>query len=189
MAQSLYNGLLHRCSNTSGGAMRALKIIGLALIAGGIAISINILLLNLADALGIVTARGGLQRLVKLWVTAPITRSGIGEIWGGLGLPGPDSAVFRTGFKVCVGLGMAIFYALVLETRLPGGTLSKGLAYALFAWLLNAFAVLPLLGEGIAGSRVLTVFGMLWFAVAHTVFFIAVAVIYERFTRSQLLSR
>ena len=169
--------------------VRALKIIGFALIAGGIAIAINILLLNLADALGIVTARGGLQRLVKLFVTAPIARSGVGEVWISMGLPRPDSAIFRTGFKVCVGLGMAILYALVLETRLGGNTFAKGATYAAFAWILNAFLVLPLLGEGIAGCKVLTIFGMLWFAVAHTAFFIAVAVIYGRLKRSSVLSQ
>jgi hypothetical protein len=38
--------------------------------------------------------------------------------------------------------------------------------------VLNAFVVLPLLGEGIAGARLLTVLGMMGFAIAHTAFFI-----------------
>lgn len=167
----------------------ALKMTLLALIAGAIAITINILLFNLADALGIVTARGGLQRLVRGWLAAPIVQSGVGGVWLATGLPGPDTALFRTGFKVCVGLGMAAFYALALEARLPGHALMKSLIYALFAWVLNAFIVLPLLGEGIAGARALTAAGMLWFATAHTVFFIVVAFIYERLKRSWLPGR
>ena len=163
--------------------MRVSKFVLVAVVAGVVALTINILLLNLADVLGIVTARGGLQRLVRMWVSAPIVRSGIGELWLALGLPGPDTAVFRTGFKVCVGLGMAIFYAFVVAPNLTGGVLKKSLLYALVIWLINAFVVLPLLGEGIAGARVLSIVGMAWFAAAHTAFFILVAFIFERSTK------
>ena len=73
---------------------------------------------------------------------------------------------------------MAVFYALVIDRQIPGSTLLKGLGYALFVWLLNAFVVLPLLGEGIAGARLLTVLGMVCFALAHTAFFIILAYLY-----------
>ena len=148
------------------------------LIAGAIAITINILLLNLCDAAGIVTARGGLQRLVRLWLGGPLTQIGVADIWAGVGLPGPDTAFFRTGFKVSVGLGMAVFYALVFDPLMQRGPLLQGLAYALLVWLTNAFVVLPLLGEGIAGANLLTFGGMAAFAAAHTVFFIVLAYIY-----------
>ena len=154
------------------------KKIFYALVTGAIAITINILLLNLCDAVGIVTARGGLQRLVRLWLGGPLTQIGVAELWTGAGLPGPDTAFFRTGFKVSVGLAMAVFYPLVFEPLVAGGTLLKGLAYSLFAWVINAFVVLPLLGEGIAGAKLLTVGGMAAFAAAHTVFFIVLAYLY-----------
>ena len=163
--------------------MNFTKKIGQALIAGSIAIAVNILLLRLADGLGIATAGGGLQRLVKLWIAIPVTRSGVGELWASLGLPGPDTTTFKMGFKVTVGLAMALFYALALEPRLAGNALAKGLVYAVFAWALNAFIVLPLLGNGIAGWHELTAFGMVCFAVAHTAFFITLALGYEMLRR------
>lgn len=159
--------------------MTVARTVGHALLAGAIAIGINIFLLNLADRFGVVTARGGLQRLVKLWLAGPVTQSGIGGFWVAVGLPGPDTAIFKTGFKVAVGLGMALFYAVALEPRITGSALSKGLAYAVLVWLLNALIVLPLLGEGPAGSRVLTPLGMIFFALAHTAFFVVLALVYE----------
>lgn len=45
-----------------------------ALLAGMVALTVNFLLLGLADGLGIVNVRGGFQRLVKLW-TAPLLQS------------------------------------------------------------------------------------------------------------------
>jgi hypothetical protein len=168
--------------------MSVSKTVLLALVAGAIAITINILLLNLCDAAGIVTARGGLQRLVRLWLGGPLTRAGVNEIWAAIGLPGPDTPTFRTGFKVAVGLGMALFYALVWERWGRGGTMTKGLGYALFAWALNAFVVLPLLGEGIAGARLLTPLGMACFAVCHTVFFIVVAYVYGFIGRAAVVN-
>jgi hypothetical protein len=154
-----------------------------ALVAGAIAITINILLLNLCDALGIVTARGGLQRLVRLWLGGPLTELGVADLWAAAGLPGPDTAIFRTGFKVSVGLGMAVFYALIVDPLIGSGALVKGLAYALFVWVINAFVVLPLLGEGIAGTRLLTVLGIVSFAGAHTVFFLILAYLYAGLAR------
>ena len=158
--------------------MSTARTIVRALVAGAVAVTINIWLLDLCDAAGIVTARGGLQRLVKLWLARPTTQLGVADLWAVLGLPGPDTNVFKTGFKVTVGLGMAVFYALVIDRQIPGSTLLKGLGYALFVWLLNAFVVLPLLGEGIAGARLLTVLGMVCFALAHTAFFIILAYLY-----------
>jgi len=158
--------------------MSASKKIFFVLVAGAIAITINILLLNICDAFGIVTARGGLQRLVRLWLGGPLTQIGVADVWAATGLPGPDTAIFRTGFKVSVGLGMAVFYALVVDPFMGGGALLKGLVYALFVWLINAFVVLPLLGEGIAGARLLTALGMVSFAAAHTVFFVVLAYLY-----------
>jgi len=159
--------------------MRIPARIMLALVAGAIAIAINIGLLNLCDAAGIVTARGGLQRLVRMWLGGPLTQIGIADLWAAAGMPGPDTAIFRNGFKISVGLAMAVFYALLVEPLLATGTLVKGLAYALFAWLINALVVLPLLGEGIAGAKVLTPLGMTCFAAAHTAFYIVLAYLYD----------
>ena len=76
---------------------------------------------------------------------------------------------------------MAVFYAFAVEPILTGPSWYKGLLYAIFGWLANAFIVLPLIHQGIAGSRTLTVAGMVYFAVAHTIFFVLQAVLYRKF--------
>lgn len=156
------------------------------LIAGAIAIAINILLLNLFDALGVETARGGLQKLVKRWMSEPLVQTGVSHAWGSIGLPGPETPLFRTGFKVIVGLIMATAYTVLLEPWLPGGWLRKGLVAAIPFWLINAVVVLPLLGEGFAGARLLSPLGMVCYAVAHTTFFVAVAGLYAWLAESRM---
>lgn len=88
-------------------------------------------------------------------------------------------STFQTGFHVAVGLLMALAYVYVVEPLLKGGAWTKGFVYALAVWLLNAFVVLPLTGEGVAGSTHLALAGMVWFAAAHTLFFVWLAVMYS----------
>lgn len=136
-----------------------------ALIAGAIAIALNSLLLRAADLIPLATAHGGLLRLLQTITGIHVTAT----------------AAFRWEFHAAVGLAMAVVYAYVLEPNLPGSPFVKGLLYALTVWVLNAAVVLPLTGEGFAGSRHLTVAGMAWFAAAHTVFFVGLALLYARF--------
>jgi hypothetical protein len=166
-----------------------------ALAAGAIAVALNMALLGAADWLDLPTAHGGLLRLL-LAVAGDAGRM----------RPGP---LFQAGFHVLVGLGMAVFYGLVLEPALRraaavaggagplasrgvtarGGVIAwrrglvDGFLYAAAVWIANAAVVLPLTGEGFAGSRHLSLAGMAWFAAAHTLFFIAVAVLFQRFNR------
>jgi len=79
---------------------------------------------------------------------------------------------------------MSIFYALVLGHLLPWSPAVKGLAYAAGVWLVNALVVLPATGEGFAGSANLSFAGMLWFAAAHTLFFMLLAFGFARAERS-----
>jgi hypothetical protein len=155
-----------------------IRAFGRALLAGIPALATNFLLLHLCDRLGIVTARGGFQRLAKIWFSAPLTTSGVSDLWTSLHLPAPDSPVFIVGFKIAVGLGMAVVYPLI-EPLLRGPWWTKALTYALFVWLLNAALVLPLLGEGFAGIRSLTPGGMAAFAGAHTAFFVVLGALYS----------
>jgi hypothetical protein len=91
----------------------------------------------------------------------------------------PVSAVwFPNGFHVITGLFMALFYAYILDQRLYGRPLVKGLLYGTAVWLFNAFIVLPLTGEGIAGSAHLNAIGMISFAIAHMAFFEVLSVLY-----------
>jgi hypothetical protein len=58
---------------------------------------------------------------------------------------------------------------------------------AVAVWLANVLIVLPAIGEELAGSRRLTLAGMAWFAAAHTLFFVAQAILYARLRRRQRL--
>lgn len=147
-----------------------------ALVAGAVALAVNFGLLGLADRLGIVTARGGFQRLTKLWIGPLLTSSGVAGAWSSLRLPEPSSTLFQVGFKVAAGLMMALVY-VAIERYLPRPAIAKGLTYALLVWLINAAVVLPALGEGFAGSQSLTATGMIAFAIAHTSFFIVLALL------------
>jgi hypothetical protein len=150
------------------------------LLAGAVAIAVNTFLLAAADWIPLVTAHGGLLKLLKRYFASPLGWLGAAGLWVQSGLPGPGTHAFQLGFHVLVGLVMAVFYAVVLEPRVPGPPWAKGLAYAALVWLANAFIVLPWISEGIAGSRHLSTVGMAYFAAAHTVFFVLMAVLYAR---------
>jgi len=137
-----------------------------ALLAGAVAIALNTTALAAADLVPLATAHGGLLRLLVLL--------------SGDALPIPAGRGFQVGFHIVVGLAMALFYALVLEPLLRGPSWLRGLIYAVAVWLANAAVVLPATSEGFAGSRHLTLPGMLWFAAAHTLFFVVLAVLYAR---------
>ncbi|WP_155419914.1 hypothetical protein [Burkholderia gladioli] len=135
--------------------------------AGIPAVLLNTALLGAADAVGIVTARGGLLKLL-LTLAGYDHTPGIAGTW-----------IFQQLFHVAVGIAMVIVYGLLLGSwRAPA--LLKGVLAAAIVWLLNAGMVLPMLGEGFAGSRVLTASGVAAFAVAHTLFFVVGAVLHER---------
>lgn len=159
--------------------------ISASLLAGAIAIGINTALLAAADRIPLVTARGGLLKLLTIYIGPALSKAGAGPVWLRFGLPSPGGTTFQLGFHVLVGLAMAVFYGVVLEPLLPGRPWWKGLLYAAAVWAANAFVILPWLGEGIAGSRNLGAAGMAYFAVAHTVFFVLLAVLFARFHRSR----
>lgn len=152
-----------------------------ALLAGAIAIAINTALLAAADWIPLVTARGGLLKLLTINFGQPMARLGFSAIWAGLGLPAPGGSVFQIGFHVLVGLGMALLYGMAIEPALPGPAWRKGVIYAVVVWVANAVVILPWLGEGFAGSRNLRLLGMGYFAAAHTIFFVLLAVLFTRF--------
>ncbi len=168
---------------------RARGRLSAALTAGGTAIVLNSLALKAADFVPLATAKGGLLRLIRPWF-APVLRStGIARAWTTAGAPPVASPLFQLGFHLAVGLLMALFYAYLLEPRLNGGPWRKGVVYAAAVWLLNAAVVLPLTGEGFAGSAHLTTAGMIWFAAAHTLFFVLLAVMYAALLKRPGLTR
>ena len=163
--------------------MNALRTsIRYAVLAGLIAIVINTALLQVADLIPLQTAHGGLLKLLQLLVGDMVRASGLSNFWLSAGLPAVDTAIFKLGFHVLIGLLMAVIYAVMLEPFLNGSAIKKGLLYALLVWLVNAVVVLPWIGEGFAGNQHLTLAGILYFAVAHTVFFVLVSWAYALLT-------
>jgi hypothetical protein len=162
-------------SNMSNHYFRPGPRLAVALYAGAVAITINMLLLKAADIVAVQTAHGGLLRVISPLAARLLEPAGVSAWWRAVGGPGIGTAVFQDSFHFVVGIGMALAYVLLLEPRLSGAFWRKGLLYALVVWLLNAFVILPLSDEGIAGSAHLVLAGMLWFAAAHTAFFVLLA--------------
>src|ERR1700761_4555986 len=103
--------------------------VGRGQIGGAAGLAVNYLLLGLADYLDIVTARGGFQRLTKVWLARPLISMGVAPTWSRLGFPDPGSALFVNGFKIGVGLVFALVY-VAIRPCLPGGPIARGLVYA-----------------------------------------------------------
>jgi hypothetical protein len=145
-----------------------LKRIWVSLPAGALAIRANTALLQATDQVGIVTARGGLLTLVNRAVDIP--GRALATNWQ-----------FQQAFHVCVGIGMAVFYALIVRDP-RNRVVGKSLLYATLVWLANALVVLPLIGQGLAGTRVLSIIGIEYFAQAHTIFFVLSGLLLARFS-------
>jgi hypothetical protein len=149
-----------------------------ALLAAAVGIEVNTTVLAGADALGLKTAHGGLLRLLEDVADGIAIRLGLAAWWGRAIVPLVTNGHFEFFFHVFVGLLMALFYAYVVEPASIGRPWVKGLICAVAVWMLNAIIVLPLIGEGLAGSRHLSGAGMIGFAAAHTIFFVLLAVLY-----------
>jgi hypothetical protein len=161
------------CQHLQSGRTRTLPFRLLAaLLAGSIALAANMALLSIAGAARIIAGQGG---LLGLFATMIQHLAGSLRLIDGLrNLQLPSQAIFH----IVTGLAMAVAYALMIEPRLPGRPFSKGLVYGTFVWCFNAFLVLPLIGEGIAGSRNVNTVGLIVFAVAHMTFFLALSMLY-----------
>lgn len=154
----------------------------LGLCCGALAIDINTALLAAADALGLRTAHGGLLRLLQQAATALPERAGGGR-WSGILMQATTGSGFQIAFHIGIGLAMAVFYTVAVCRWPPHGLWRNALTYAFVVWLLNSAVVLPAIGEGFAGSHSLTLAGIVGFAVAHTAFFIALALLFDGASR------
>lgn len=152
------------------------------LLAGIVAIAVNTVLLNLAARSGLQTGHGGLLQLIRPWLAPVLDHMGLTHAWTSTGLPVPGTPVFKMGFHVFVGMLMAAIYVCA-ERFVHWRPWLKGLVYAVVVYLANALIVLPLLGQGIAGSRVVSGYGLVYFAFAHTTFFLLLAWCYARWRR------
>jgi hypothetical protein len=152
-----------------------------SLVAGVLAICVNTFALMLADVISLPTSHGGLLRLVRPWSMLLLSMVGLTDAWSRIGGPPSASPAFQISFHFMVGIAMSIFYAFVVEPLDEDRPIAVALAFAAIVWLVNAAVVLPLTDEGFAGRAHLTFAGMAWFAAAHTLFFVAVALIYRSF--------
>jgi uncharacterized membrane protein YagU involved in acid resistance len=144
-----------------------------ALLAGIIALTANMAQSSIASAAGIRTTHGGLFLLFTRIINRVAPSRSFMDDWK-IFAPPVSQAVFH----IVTGLVMALFYAFVLEPKLPGRPFLKGVAYGTAIWFLNAFLVLPLTDEGIAGSRHINTVGLIAFALAHMSFFLVLSVLY-----------
>jgi hypothetical protein len=155
-----------------------------ALTSAAVAIAANTLALRASDAFGLETARGGLLRLLTLCITAPLRRTPSGAVLAAQVQEAAASSGIKTIFHLGVGLLMGVVYALACEPWALRRPWTCGFICGLLVWLVNALWVLPAAGEGIAGAVHLTWLGTVWFAAAHWLFFLALAVLYARLRRS-----
>ena len=141
----------------------------LGLLAGLVAITANTLVLKAAPLLAVNAESGGLLKLVllhtKLWLPAGL-------------LTVVQTEGFKLLFHYLTGLGMVGLYVLVFEPRLPSNGWAKGGLFSLLPWAINGFVVLPLLGQGVLGTRVLTAGGILYFCGANAVFGLVLGGVY-----------
>ena len=146
-------------------------------VAGALAIAVNGILLEAADWMHIDIGHGGLLKLLHQLLDHRLEEFGLTCARNRSALCTIPEPIFKLGFHIAVGLLMALLYTCAVEPLLPQrlNTWLKGAVYALLTWLLNAAVVLPALGQGFAGSRELGVGGMVYFAFAHTVFFLLLA--------------
>jgi hypothetical protein len=164
---------LHCPEQDSAGRAEVIPRACAALLAGAVAIALNIASLAAAKLVSLDTGSGGLLKLLVILI-------------GGIVRVAPNGP-FQAAFHFSIGLAMALFYAFVLEPLLPGPGWLRGFLYALAVWLVNALIVLPAIGAGFAGARRLTPAGMAWFAAAHTLFFVSQAILYTRLRQRQHL--
>ncbi len=148
-----------------------------------VAIVANTLALGSAAALWLATARGGLLRLLTLCITAALRQAPSGAVLAAQVQEAAASCGFKTTFHLGVGLLMGVVYALACEPWALRRPWICGFVCGLLVWLVNALWVLPATGEGIAGAAHLTWVGIAWFAAAHWLFFLGLAVLYARLRR------
>ena len=105
-----------------------------ALIAGLIAIVVNTAMLEAADWIQLVTARGGLLKLLKIYFASPLAGLGVADLWAALHLPAAD-----THFQDRVSHPRRAAYGAILSFRARAHSLGTGDAqgpfYALLVWL------------------------------------------------------
>jgi hypothetical protein len=139
-------------------------------------------MLEAADWIPLITARGGLLKL-KIYFASPLESLGVADFWAAFA----SSRCRHAGLQDRVSHPRQADHSGSLRFRTRAHSLgtSAGQGPRLRAPRLarQCLIVLPWIGEGIAGRRYLSAAGMIYFAAAHTAFFALLALLYARFTR------
>lgn len=152
-----------------------------ACFAGLLAVAINTVVLKAAPLLQLEAEAGGLLRLLRNTFGATFDQIGMTALWSTLHMPPPDSLPFWVLFHFSMGIGIAVFYVLVVEPFLIGPEWVKGFQFSLLPWSFNSAFVMPMLGKGFAASDILTLGGMLYFFFANGLYGVVLGVVYGRF--------
>ena len=171
-------GALERCRCTHGKPVHPFAPWA-CFLSGVVAITINTILLQWGTHRGWELGNGVLLRFMQPIVSPVLVHSGFSAWWMDASLPSPTGASFKVGFHVVVGLLMAVFYA-AFERYVRLGPVAKGFIYAAAIYVVNAGVLFPMLGDGFAGYRIMTATGLIYFAFAHTAFFVLNAWLYEK---------
>lgn len=140
--------------------------------AGFVAICFNTLLLKISPLFSIKAEGGGLLKLI---------------LSAGRGSPGRysflTSCEFALLFHFLTGFVMVYMYVFFFEsiTGLKGWL--KGSMFSLVPWLINGFLILPLLGSGPLGIKMLSATGIAYFFVANWLFGLWLGALYDQFKR------
>lgn len=156
-----------------------------AVVAGAAAITINTILLRADRLLGLRAEGGGLLKLMTQTGGALAKRAGAGAMWEQSFVPRIHTIAFWAMFHYVTGFGMVVLYVVWFVRWLPGNGWVKGALFSLLPWVINAVIVLPLLGNGFAGSRVLSAAGMAYFFLCNTVFGVVLGGLFEALTKRE----
>ncbi|MGD9809240.1 MAG: hypothetical protein AB7E76_00070 [Deferribacterales bacterium] len=173
----------------AGFPMEGSKKLSAMLSAAVIAIAVNTFMLKIAPVIKIKAGAGGLFGLLKKHYGTAFTEVGLSGAWTALGLPQPGTLLFYILFHSFIGFMMSILYVYAIEKYLAGTGIRKGAVFSMLPWLFNSIVVLPMLGNGFAGSRVIGLVGITYFFIANGVFGILLGYLYERFSRCLVKDR
>jgi len=84
-----------------------------------------------------------------------------------------------------IGISLAVGYAVVFQSRLPGNPAVKGLIYSIFPWLMAQLIVMPMMGMSVFSGSVVMAMGSL---VAHFIFGAVVGSIYRPQTQGRMVA-
>lgn len=147
------------------------------LAAGLVGISVNTIVLKAATLLYIHPGGGALLQLMLLY--AQRWSPWLLPALHALGLTKTPSLFGFLWYHYATGLGMILLYFYVFSTRLPGPRWWRATLFSFLPWLINSAIVLPQLGEGFAGLRVLPCSDALYFFFANWLFVVSSAVSYQ----------